>query len=270
MSVIKTLFTKDFWITAWGAYKSKKVPSKDVWYQMLLELWPAFIISLLITIFTVKLTYEPDEGDYTWYCFTYFFKTFFFIGYFFGQYIRVNKQLSVEGGFKETAKKIVDVSAKLDSQADKLEEKTNNLLGHLTGGNSYCKYQIYDCSADFSFYMEPELVGDYPLKFVRAVMMNFANFGETIKAYDIQELHNLNGSSYALQLNLDLKKVNTHTVLMISFYSNNGYWTQNLTLVRLEDYIHVESVITRKDWNELNKDIELEKDTYKVGLPVVS
>lgn len=63
-----------------------------------------------------------------------FAPAFFFFSFLTGQWFRVRKQQKVEGG-------LVSVETRLQGLLNTLEERTSELTGHLTGGDSYCYFQ---------------------------------------------------------------------------------------------------------------------------------
>jgi len=60
-----------------------------------------------------------------------FFPSFFLASWATGQFFRVQKQAKVEGSLDK-------ITLKMSNLLENLEEKTNNIIGHVTGGNSYC------------------------------------------------------------------------------------------------------------------------------------
>lgn len=87
-----------------------------------------------------------------------FAPAFFFLSFLTGQFFRVNKQLKVEGSF--TA-----VEDRLTALVGHLEKQTQDIVGHATGGESYCwvMTSLDGTKSDHLLFMAMH-VGDYTLE----------------------------------------------------------------------------------------------------------
>jgi len=248
-----------------------KVSNSEITKQYWKEArWPIlvallYIVSLVIAdLWKVKTENETLKNILKYIAL--FFPAVFFVGSWTGAWVRIKKDLRNKKTGDESLGRLEEVANKLDIQSKALEEKTNHLLGHLTGADSYCFYEVFDCNEKYEFYVEPELRGVYNLKYVRVIFMNFFTKNHT-KAIDIPELHSLNSSSYGFRMKVDLEDEGVDRSVIIMFYGSNGYWTQNLTFVREKDNITVHTVVVRREYYH-NPEVEEElyRDTYTVGV----
>lgn len=97
--------------------------------QLLKEFWLPAIVATFWSLF--NLIYEGDGHWSLVKIVNVFGPTFFLISWLTAQYFRVSRQARVEHNLTSIESKIVTL-------LDELEAKTNNLLGHLSGGDSFC------------------------------------------------------------------------------------------------------------------------------------
>lgn len=97
--------------------------------QLFKEFWIPLLLSLIWTAYgLVDQPYQTWDGPKI---VNGVFVTFFGLSFWFGQWNRVKKQLRVEEG-------LTGIESKVATMLDRLDEKTNHLIGHITGGDGYC------------------------------------------------------------------------------------------------------------------------------------
>lgn len=148
-----------------------------------------------------------------------FFLTFFAVAWWFGQWNRVKKQQKVEGGLK-------DIEANIKNLLLNLDEKTLDLAGHLTGGDSFCyvfpipgapafcvqgKYALHEISAQFIDFQHPEHSHeDFSMRPINWIKIETALPG------------------MGIPFNQDMRLYGTARDFNINFYARNGSFVQKI------------------------------------------
>jgi hypothetical protein len=97
--------------------------------QLLKEFWLPVFIGLAWTAYNL---FEQKADPWTLRTFiNIFFPAFFFASWLVAQWYRVRKQQKVEGD-------LGGIESHIKQMLNSLDEKTNDLIGHITGGNSFC------------------------------------------------------------------------------------------------------------------------------------
>lgn len=102
--------------------------SKKTVRQLVKEFWVPFLVSTLWTIYVVwgsTVTVKDVISN--------FGSSFFLASWLTGQLFRVRKQAGVEDSFGS-------VEQRLNHLVDQLESKTENMISHITGGDSYLHF----------------------------------------------------------------------------------------------------------------------------------
>ncbi|MGH9341420.1 MAG: hypothetical protein ACRD1R_17995 [Acidobacteriota bacterium] len=97
--------------------------------QLLKEFWLPAIIAVLWSLFNLL-----HDNNHKWSTIKFvnvFGPTFFLISWLTAQYFRVSRQAKVE-------RDLESIETKVATLLGELEAKTNDLLGHLSGGESFC------------------------------------------------------------------------------------------------------------------------------------
>jgi hypothetical protein len=238
------------------------VPSNSVWSQLGLELWLGFIAAAIWTPFYVYYTYvSKNDGNIWFYSIQAFFSAFFFFSVFTGHYIRVNKQLKTDYNFSKAENK-------LEKLSDQLEKQTNNLLNHLTGGDSFCFFEVYDLRGDFVFYAEPRLAGKYNLYGVSVV---FVNVNESMQAVqkDISELTQVNAGKFAFDFKLPIPDDKMIKFVFATFYARNGVWNQQIDFMRDGHVIRIGTTVRKQEFSMLDdeKNVLYRSEEYTLPIP---
>lgn len=102
---------------------------KKIIAQLIKEFWIPLVIALSWTAY--GLLGKPYTEWVTSDTVNAAFVTFFGLGFWFGQWNRVKKQLRVDEG-------LTGIELQLAKMLQNLDEKTGNLLAHISGGDSFC------------------------------------------------------------------------------------------------------------------------------------
>lgn len=98
-------------------------------FQLLKEFWAPILIGIGWTAYNLA---EQPISQWSFRSFVNIFgPTFFFVSWLVSQWYRVRKQQKVEDG-------LVGIESHVKKMLFELEEKTNDLVGHITGGDSVC------------------------------------------------------------------------------------------------------------------------------------
>ena len=97
--------------------------------QIVKEFWMPLLIGIAWTAYNLS---EQATGQWSFRAFVNIFgPTFFFVSWLASQWYRVRKQQKVEEG-------LIGIEAHVKQMLGDLEDKTNDLVGHITGGDSVC------------------------------------------------------------------------------------------------------------------------------------
>lgn len=157
---------------------------------------------------------------------------FFFASWMTGQFFRVRKQAGVESS-------LVAVERRIQSVIDRLEIQTQQFIGHLTGGSSYCHVVISRQVADESIWVLVP-AGDYPMYSINVRIADLDSTEEDVaknhlndRSFTIAELspgqgrildpYNL-GSGDSRRFNVYISARNGTFVQRIRLRRINGAW----------------------------------------------
>lgn len=128
--------------------------TKQIFKQILKEFWIPATIALIWTFANLM---QEDGKINTISLIKEFGPAFFFVSWLLAQYWRVRKQLKVERNF-------ISVEENLSKLTKNLEKKTDDLINHITGGNSYFYYRLGQQIGPDWFMIECCFNGDYTLQ----------------------------------------------------------------------------------------------------------
>jgi len=229
-----------FFKIIFASYYDEDVRPRSVFEQLALELWIAAVIATIYTPLSIHYSYvSKQDGNLIFFGIQEFLKAFFFAGIFTGHYIRVNKALRTDHNFKKAENKMLNVSKQLEEQSNKLEERTNQILGHLTGGDSFCYYSIEEVKGD-EVILEPSLKGNYALTNITCSISK--GLFETSEIVNITQLNEFNGFN-SRHVREVVWKEDKEADIIIGFFHLHKEWLQLLTLVKKDNKIMVGTVV---------------------------
>ncbi len=157
---------------------------------------------------------------------------FFFLSWLLAQYWRVKKQIKVESSFSE-------IETKMISLTDKLEQKTNNIVNHITGGDSYYYYKITKQIAPDWYMIDCIFEGDHTLQNNKIIF-----FSKDSNLRDQEFLVPSLNKSLSHKANQQLKiEPNGQKIILstIIFSSIGKDWVQIIDMQKDEDKIKIHS-----------------------------
>jgi hypothetical protein len=213
--------------------KNNKVTGIEISKQLWIELRIAFFCALSYVVLKV---YSGDiRSDSYFKLLESFIAAFFLVGSFTGQWVRVKKQLTVEKNFNKAENKMIALT-------NTLETKTNELISHMTGGDSYFYYKIVETRSK-EFFFSVIYKGNYTLSNITINVFN-QNFDRELFTKDIS---NLNSNMLARgTFSLDILEQGEKANFYIQFLSNNRSWFQvfNYTVegnkIKINTYVRVD------------------------------
>lgn len=137
--------------------------------QLIKEFWLPLVLSILWVLYNIF----SSEGSAEWdikKVVNIFGPTFFLLSWLTGQFFRVKKQTTVEDQFST-------IISRVNNLFTNLEEKTNEMVNHISGGNSFPWLQIamIDSEND-SGHLIANHEGNYPLYDVTAQIADLNKF----------------------------------------------------------------------------------------------
>jgi hypothetical protein len=143
-----------------------------IFKQILKEFWLPFLVALGWMIYNIRIT---NPSDWTLRSGVNIFgPTFFLASWMTSQFFRVKKQVKLEDSFGNVERRVGQV-------IDELEQRTQNLLAHITGGESFPSIDIgsIDHASDVGVLLIVHH-GSHPLYDVHARMVDLQKF-ESVK-----------------------------------------------------------------------------------------
>lgn len=142
--------------------------SKQVYKQLFKEFWIPLVLSILWVIYNILGSIQSQQLTIQQIV-NVFGPTFFLISWLTGQFFRVKKQTKIENSFSNVENKMIGL-------VDKLDEKTEELIGNLTGGDSFPMIQMTSINGDIN---TGQLIavnqGSYPLYDVTVQVANLTS-----------------------------------------------------------------------------------------------
>ncbi len=189
---------------------------KQVLMQLLKEFW---IPGLLATGWTVYVSWEETISIQS--LLGNFGPSFFLASWLTGQVFRVRKQAGVEGS-------LTNVQKRMESVIERLEHTANNLQSHITGGGSYCYYEILPqyLEGDDQFELVIKKEGSFTLYNVSAWVRDFRGAGEN-RVIETVVLGDIGGQimpGYRI-FHFDFDTARSFTV---TFEARNGWFSQDI------------------------------------------
>lgn len=191
--------------------------------QLFREFRAPLAIATLWTVYNLDLASQPFGKWLYSSSIDKWFVTFFAISFWFAQWNRVKKQVRVEEG-------LTGIEGKVAEMLDSLETKTNHLLSHITGGDSFC-------------YAYPQFIGPnvaqwifihsgkFPLYDVKVrvcdLRISGPNMGYTLDLGTLFPGRALSNGSLTAGI-LDRAPVQAFNLF---FVARNGSWTQEIRWV---------------------------------------
>lgn len=191
--------------------------------QLLKEFW---IPSLLAVAWTAVRLWQQGQPVSITDLIATFGPAFFLVSWATGQIVRIRRQARVEDSFTSVEMRLLAVTENLESTSQKV-------IGHVTGGESYCYFSFYSDGAPAIMAVHQ---GDFPLYAVHARAVDVDEFQKATAA---------GGSPISHDYQIEIGDLPPHTArpiprelaqknwraLNIFFSARNGYWSQ---LVRRE------------------------------------
>ena len=208
--------------------------------KVLLQILKEFLLPLVIALgWTLFNLYDKTKTDWSFKeSVNIFGPTFFFISWLISQWFRVKKQQKVETGLS-------DIEASIKRTLSKLDAKTIDLVGHITGGDSACYIDGNTENDSFIKLNAAIHIGHHTLYDVNARIVNvllFTKLGNVISYADIAKtetnirLGNLiPGHANMIALNIPLGRDHNKYELNIFFSARNGSFTQLLRFRKVEN-----------------------------------
>lgn len=215
--------------------------------QLLKEFWLPLALAFAWTLYNVSEL--PRERWSTRTFVNVFGPSFFFISWLVSQWHRVNKQQKVEAGLSG-----IEASVKNTLQA--LEEKTADLVGYISGGESVCYLMGPNPVGNLWSQLLLVHVGRHPLYEVSARITDLDEFDKikgNLTAEDVQrcEIHRnfgnlVVGHAKYLQESIDLGPGNSRR-FNIFYIGRNGGFTQLLRCQRVDGTWLFATKVVRND-----------------------
>ncbi|OFX28320.1 MAG: hypothetical protein A2X08_12610 [Bacteroidetes bacterium GWA2_32_17] len=206
---------------------------KIILRQILKEFWLPIIAAVLWT--GINWYFETStEKSSSIDLIKIFGAAFFFLSWLLAQYWRVKKQLKVESSFST-------VESNLITLTDKLESKTNILVNHLTGGDSYYYYKIGEQIAPEWYMIDCKFIGDYTLQNNKIIFFskdsNLINHEFTFPSLNKNLIHQANQQ-------LKIEPIGQRIMLSTIIFNCTGKeWVQIIDMQRIETKIMVHSKV---------------------------
>lgn len=144
-----------------------------IFKQIIKEFWLPLLLSIAWVLYNI---YETEDNK-TWSVqkvVNVFGPTFFLLSWLTGQFFRVKKQTKVEDSFGT-------MEARFKELLSEVESKTNEMIGHISGGNSFPYFQIGTISNSTNLGLLMAIhKGEHPLYDVNARIVDLQKF-ERIK-----------------------------------------------------------------------------------------
>jgi hypothetical protein len=212
----------------------------EVWRQLFREFkW------LLLAAIIVAVGYPYFDNSENWILSSIkiFFPTLFFISWFSSQYLRVKKQLHVENA--------------LNDVSENVNRNTQELIGHITGGNSYYYYKIGEQISPTFFLADCVYIGDYTL-LDNEIFFLSKNSNYKDQRHIVPSLNKTIASAANAQLMFEFKD-DSVVLCVIVFTCKGKKWSQIMYLRRINDEIEIKSDLTLPDRNVITLPV------YRVG-----
>ncbi len=144
-----------------------------IFKQLIKEFWVPLLLSIAWVSYNIFGSEASDEWN-TQKVVNVFGPTFFLLSWLTGQFFRVKKQTRVEDSFST-------MEARFEELLTEIERKTNEMIGHISGGNSFPYFQIgmIDSTTNTGVLMAIH-EGEHPLYDVTARIVDLQKF-EQIK-----------------------------------------------------------------------------------------
>lgn len=229
---------------------------KKILLQIVSEFWLPITAAFIWTLINWHFETDGSKSPYITLIKT-FGAAFFFLSWLIAQYFRVQKQLKVETNFEEVEKKLITLT-------DKLEEKTKELVNHLTGGDSYYYYKIGRQIGPEWYMIECEFVGDYTLLDNKIIF--FSKDSNLIsQEFSVPSLNKK--LSHKANQQLKIEPIGQRIMLSTIIFNCTGReWVQIIDMQRIDDKIKVHSRVhimtTKQDIEETYEIDYLEKSKW--------
>jgi hypothetical protein len=215
--------------------------------QFFKEFWLPLILGVIWALYSTLGSH--GEGWSTVRFINTLFGTLFLISWFTGQYFRIRKQTQVENNFQSIEKRI-------NLLLQNLEEKTENLVGHLTGGESFC-YLMLSMGKSNSGKVVIIHQGKHALYDITARIVDIDLFGKTenditFEAILKNEIHRRYNNLFPGHCNFNVHDEfnlgdNDQRRFNIFWTARNGDFTQMLRFIKIEDQWYYATKILRDD-----------------------
>ncbi|MES2191592.1 MAG: hypothetical protein V4454_15845 [Pseudomonadota bacterium] len=211
-------YLKNLWIA-----KAMKYP---VATQLLVEMWAPLFLALGWTAYNL---YQDAGLRNLKGSVTVFGPTFFLICWGYSQWLRVKKQLRVEGG-------LTGIEGRLEASIRNFDEKTAEVISRLTGGDGFCYLTLLKGKGTY-FENKAVLIADssYSLFDLEVTIQektdkphDWNNPFEGKSTHRIGELKPNQASLKKFDLEFD--NISSR-YFFIDFYARNGRWRQELLIV---------------------------------------
>jgi len=224
-----------------------KAMTKNILKQLLKEFWIPSLVALIWTIANVLP--EEEQSNFLDYIKT-FGPAFFFVSWLLAQFWRVKKQLTVEQNFSTVESNIIALT-------EKLEHKTNKLINHVTGGDSYFYYKIgQQLGPDGWFMVDCEFVGENTLQNCEIIFFS-KNSNHKDQRFELKSLNKSLTHKAGQQIKIDFKGEKIELTTFI-FSCTGKEWVQMVDMQRSGNKVLVHS---RMQLLGSNKEIE---DSYEI------
>lgn len=218
-----------------------------VFKQLLKEFWIPLLIAVIWTLADIMPS-EQKSGLLKH--IKTFGPAFFFVSWLLAQFWRVKKQLTIDKNFSTVESKILALT-------EQLESKTNNLINHLTGGDSYFYYKIGNQLGPDWFMIDCEFVGENTLQNCEITFFS-KNSNHKDQKFELKSLNKSLSHKADQQIKLEFKgeKIELSTFI---FSCTGKEWVQIVDMKRNGNKILVHSRLYLLDTKK-----ELE-DTYEIA-----
>lgn len=207
--------------------------------QLIKEFWFPLLGAIAWTIYALNGNDNVEQTKQIKDYITIFGPSFFLISWLTGQFFRVKKQVNVESNLDSIESRVKELLVQL-------EEHSENLVGHLTGGDSYLYLKPYSAfewkDGETVFMAAFVLEGRYELREIKIKFINgwvnwidgeqtFKNVNSKTIGRTFTQIKSLGPGSKAARF-------------QIVFYANTGSWYQDLAISRNGNSFNVVSKVT--------------------------
>lgn len=226
--------------------------SKKTLRQLVKEFWIPFLSAAGWTTYVVwgpEVTVKNVIAS--------FGPSFFLASWMTGQFFRVRKQAGIEDSLTQVQKRIQLVTEHLEHQAKHLERQTKQLIGYVTGGDSFVFFRVIVRGDNQSVWMASHGGDEFPVYRAKARIVDldvfdalvrcgradeastFISIGDLLpRTFNNEWEHDL-GNGDSRSFNIFMTAGNGHIQQKIRFRRINDVWTQATRVINDNGVVHI-------------------------------